>query len=339
MSELPTQEQKFAGCSACHQVWPEAMMIRIDNRMLCQLCKERALDSKKRYVGTSAFDIERLRNWGIVVTILAVVGTVAFRLWLRSSAQGGNDYVANEEEWHREAPAQWPVIVGANDIQLDAPEWRAAPNAFLIERPDQSLVGATVLLGKTERSEPSMKPEVNFTHWKLNYGQHPPAVMGGLVPLGMSALDRGVLLADATVPANAPITSLKLRAFPYAKNVQMTIIVAGSAGSPAKTYPVTVNSNESSDDTHLVRMERNLMSGRERVISVSGDGSNSLFELSELVQVETLHGAPIVDAFGHVAAIVTGPTRAETGDGMVRRVRAFGVPALKDALGSPAAKK
>ena len=55
----------------------------------------------------------------------------------------------------------------------------------------------------------------------------------------------------------------------------------------------------------------------------------------EKVRVEDLIGAPVIDAFGHVAAIVTGPDAGGAREGMARRVRAFGMDALQTAAGLP----
>src|SRR5687768_18545494 len=105
----PTGHPKMAACAACHQVWSESMMVRVDNHLVCQLCKERALESKERFQMNSSLDLERLRNWGIVLTIVAVLGFLGFRMFIRSGGKAGitsSSGIEEAEPWARQDPAQ-----------------------------------------------------------------------------------------------------------------------------------------------------------------------------------------------------------------------------------------
>ena len=314
------------------------MMVRVDNRFLCHLCKERALDSTERYQMRSGVDVERLRFWGMVLTVVAVVGVVGFRMFTRSavrSALGPTPAVAvvAKEDWAEKDPASWPAFLLSNQVESTAKDWRVAPNAFLIQRPDGVTLGATVMIG--DRSPEGKLPEepFAFTSWRLE-GPHGFLIATGKVEAKAEpVLKRGIMLAPIEKPKDLPVTPLKLRISGYSANVRMKIVVANPAGEPAKVYPVSVRNNESSDDTEIYTVQTNLLSGRGRVSGVSGDGSDSLFELDEKVRVEDLVGAPVIDAFGHVAAIVTGPDRGGAREGVARRVRGFGMDAFRDAVG------
>ena len=127
---------------------------------------------------------------------------------------------------------------------------------------------------------------------------------------------------------------MKLRTSGYSANMRMKIVAASRDGGVPKVFRVSVRNNDSSDETRILTVEKNLISGRQRVVGVSGDGSDTLFELEEKVRVEDLVGAPVIDAFGHVAAIVTGPDHGGAREGMARRVRGFGMDAFRAAIGS-----
>jgi hypothetical protein len=330
----PTTQPKMAACAACHQVWSESMMIRVDNHLVCQLCKERALESKERYQMHSSFDLERLRNWGIVLTIVVVVGLLGFRMFIRSGgrmAVAGGSASSEAEPWAEKEPAQWPAMLLSNDLKVDAPQWTAARQAFLLQRKDLSVVGATVVTRAP--SESTDAQPFSFSQWKLTHGNLPLLAMNKILPSAQPAMERGVLLAPVTVPAEFPVTALKLRPIGYGENMRMKILAAASPGGPVRVHSVSVRGNASSDETRIVTLEKNLLSGHERVVGITGDGSGTLLELDAPAPIEELVGAPVIDAFGHVAAIVTGPEHGVARNGVARRVKAFGMDALIQAVG------
>lgn len=318
------------------------MMVRVDNRFLCQLCKERALDSTERYQMRSGMDLERLRFWGIVLSVVAVTGLVGFRMFVRtavkSPASGLTSELPEKEAWVEKDPADWPKFLLSNQVETGAQQWRVGPNAFLIQRPDGVTLGATAMIGGQPSEGEQPAQPFSFRSWKLTGAGALPIATGGIVPSAEPLLERGILLAPIEGSRDLPVTPLKLRKSGYGANMRMKIVVANSGGGVPKVYPVSVRNNESHDDTRVLTVERNLISGRERVISVSGDGSDSLFELEEKVRVDDLIGAPVIDAFGHVAAIVTGPDHGGAREGMARRVRAFGMDALNKAAGGDLSK-
>ena len=313
-------------------------MLRIDNRFVCHLCKERALGSTERYQLRQGPDLDRLRFWGTVLTVVAVLGFLGLRMFMRSAAKtpiagSASSELEGQETWVDKNPASWPAFLLSNQIETSAPQWRVAPNAFLIQRPDGVILGATAMIG--ERSAEGALPDkpVAITNWKLTGAATQSIAAGKIVPSAEPLLERGILLANIEQSGDLPVTPLKLRMSGYSANMRMKIVVANSAGGPPKVYPVSVRNNDSSDDSRVLTVERNLLSGRERVVSMSGDGSGSLFELDEKVRVEDLIGAPVIDAFGHVAAIVTGSENGVAREGMARRVRGFGMDSLRKAAG------
>src|SRR5688572_16187000 len=153
MSAVPPVEDKRSACVACHQVWAESMMVRIDNRFVCHLCKERALDSTERYQLQQGPDLDRLRFWGIVLTVVAVLGFLGLRMFTRSAAKvnltpAAATEQAEQEAWVDQDPASWPAMLLSNQIETSTPQWRVAPNAFLIQRPDGVILGATAMIGE-----------------------------------------------------------------------------------------------------------------------------------------------------------------------------------------------
>ena len=286
----------------------------------------------------SGVDVERLRFWGIVLTVVALVGVVGVRMFTRSAVRSAlapttAAALLAKEDWAEKDPANWPAFLLSNQVDTTAKGWRVSPNAFLIQRQDGVTLGATVMIG--DRSPEGKLPEepFAFTNWKLAGAGGLLIATGKVEAKAEPVSKRGILLAPIEKPKALPVTPLKLRTSGYSANVRMKVVVANPGGGPAKVYPVSVRNNESSDDSEIYTVQTNLLSGRGRVIGVSGDGSDSLFELDEKVRVEDLVGAPVIDAFGHVAAIVTGPDRGGARDGVARRVRGFGMDALQDAAG------
>jgi hypothetical protein len=182
-------------------------------------------------------------------------------------------------------------------------------------------------------SESTVATPFAFSEWKLTHGHLPPLTLGKILPSAQPALERGVLLAPLAAPGELPVTPLKLRPGGYAQNMRMKIVAATGGAGPIRVYPVSVRNNASSDETRIVTLEKNLVSGRERVVGITGDGSGTLLELDAPASIEELVGAPVIDAFGHVAAIVTGPEHGVARNGVSRRVKAFGMDALTRAVG------
>src|ERR671912_506042 len=87
MSVIPPVENQMSACASCHQVWAQSMMVRVDDRFVCQLCKERALGTTERYQFKPGMDLEKLRVWGIVLTVLAVVVVVGMRMFIRTAGR------------------------------------------------------------------------------------------------------------------------------------------------------------------------------------------------------------------------------------------------------------
>jgi hypothetical protein len=329
MSTTPATEPKRCACAACHQVWPETMMVRVDDHLLCHLCKERALGSTTRYRMQSSFDIERLRFWGIVMTVVAVLGFTSFRIWIRSAGRDLAGGLPTAEAWVEKEP--WPAFHLASAIKFGPARPSCATHAFLIDTPKHGIVAATVAI-----PEPGAKGQMLAApaEWQLTAPNGSAIPVGAILPAATDAPVHGVFLASSRMPANLPITPLKLRGEGYIANHRMKLVTPPRNGQPARVYPVIVRSTASSGDSQFLLREKNHVNGRARVLLMTGDGSASIFELLETTApMDELLGAPIIDAFGHLAAIVTGPDRDDTAPpAKIRRVTAFGMAALEDAL-------
>jgi hypothetical protein len=189
------------------------------------------------------------------------------------------------------------------------------------------------MIGERVADGSAPRQPFTFTDWNLVGKDGAVFKMGEIGPSALPALEQGILLATVDRSKELPVTPLNLRTDGFSAGMRMKIVVSNSSGGTPKVYPVSVRNNDSGDDSRIVTVEKNLISGRKRVVSVSGDGSSSLFELEEKVRVDDLVGAPVIDAFGHVAAIVTGPDHGGAREGMARRVRGFGMDALRMAVG------
>jgi len=72
-------------CAACHQDWPENVMVAVTGRWMCPLCKERALDDqipadKKRFRMTSY--VPNYRKWIVALVILGIALRIGVSVWL-----------------------------------------------------------------------------------------------------------------------------------------------------------------------------------------------------------------------------------------------------------------
>jgi hypothetical protein len=305
------------------------MMVRVDNHLLCHLCKERALGSTTRFRMQSSFDVERIRFWSIVLTVVAVVGATAFRMWIRSAGRDTTAGLPAAEAWVAKEP--WPAFHLASAIKFGPAHPRAASHSFLIDTAKHGIVAATVALPE-EGSKGQMLGAP--TEWQLTAPNGSAIAVGEVLPAATDAAMQGVFLAPSRMPANLPITPLKLRGEGYTANHRMKIVTPGRNGQPARVYPVVVRSTASSGDSQVMLLEKNLVNGRARVLRMTGDGSASIFELLDgTAPMEELLGAPVVDAFGHLAAIVTGPDRDDNAPAtQTRRITAFGMAALDAAV-------
>src|SRR5688572_21531674 len=196
MSATPTIEPKRCACAACHQVWPETMMVRIDENLLCHLCKERALGSTTRFQMQSSFDIERLRFWGIVVTVVALLGVTAFRAWIRTAGRDPVAALPTAEAWVEKET--WPAFHLASAIKFDQARTRSATHAFLIETPKHGIVAATVAI--PEEVAEDQTPAAP-TDWQLAHPNGSAIPVETLLPAAAAAAVRGVMLAPSRMPA------------------------------------------------------------------------------------------------------------------------------------------
>ena len=314
-------------------------MIQIEEQKLCQLCKERALGSKERFTD-GVFEFERIRRWAFTVAVIGIACAVAFRIYLRYSiTKGLRDDVpvaemAAAEPWAAKEPSDWPTILLEPTVESESAEWRASGNAFLIQKPDGAVIAATALI-HVPTTEPNPSPQrAGFKKWHLTGADKSPIELTETLPTADAACEMGVLLAHSKLTeSTAPANPLRLRSIGYGKNMKMKVLVRASSGNAPTALSVSVRDTESAGGDRIYTIEKNLISGRERVVSVSGDGGASLFEFDHPVKVDDVVGAPVIDAFGHLAAIVTGPEHGKTRDGTARRVRGFGMTALDEALG------
>jgi hypothetical protein len=277
----------------------------------------------------TSFDLERIRFWGIVLTVLAVVGLGAFRMWIRSGGRDFTDGLPTAEAWVEKEP--WPAFQLASAIKFGPARTRSATHAFLIDTPKHGMVAATVAIPEEGAANQMLAAP---SEWQLTHPNGAPIAVGALLPAATDAAMHRVFLAPSRMPANLAITPLKLRGDGYGANNRMKIVTPARNGQPARVYPVIVRSTASSGDSQMLLLEKTLADGRARVLRMTGDGSASIFELLDATApMEELLGAPVIDAFGHLAAIVTGPDRDDTAPpAQTRRITAFGMAALNEAL-------
>jgi hypothetical protein len=84
--QIPGGKSAVHCCAVCHQQWAETMMVRVDSRWICSLCKERAL------ADTTPREQRRVQMrmgvpglfWLKVFAFTALAAAIGFRFWVGS---------------------------------------------------------------------------------------------------------------------------------------------------------------------------------------------------------------------------------------------------------------
>lgn len=334
-------------CPACHDVWPAHMMEQFEERLLCKPCLHNAqteakAKAKKRPSYGGHLSAESIRNWGIVVTLLAVAAYLGLRMtaWNMVNKATG-DVVEQTQSWAKKPAAQWPPLVTSVSPGNGAKtpdNWQLGPNACLIKRKDGSIVCASSVAERASLSFYSAqagskqfpKPPTfqQFSaivqNCEVSVGKE-HAAFGALLPDARGAFEKGlVFFSQPGVKVPKGWEPFHVRESIYAPGMKMTVLARNSkSGAQVPLEAVVVSNNISSDLSALVTDQLYKIGGE------IGDGSDSLITLKDPYNAEALIGAPVVDVRGNLAAIITMAYSSTNTDGLTTDFVVFGMHALK----------
>lgn len=200
------------------------------------------------------------------------------------------------ETWAGQPAAEWPQLVLTHDSEFRGHSGLKGASAFLIELPDQRIIAATAkhLLGEDGGVSPKLRVnEIDgaIVAWKLHPRSKPDgtvAVTGLFGPTGAyGALDDWLLLDINQKESELPASPLKLRHAPLQKGE--TVYIVG----------VRYDNDENTQEVF------------------PGKVTNPEYgivecKLDKPANLEGFSGAPVLDADGHVVALLTGtPGKAD----------------------------
>lgn len=329
-------------CHACHQVWPETMMSKTNDRWLCKLCEgnqSSGNENVERY--RMGMGIPDYTKWGAILTVVGVAFYVGFRMWMSNELSKGDgnpdvtqpysDKEIVAEAWATEAPEKWPVLVAKSETVFDNPYLLAGKNLFVMED-SAGFPMAVSVCRDTRKDVAEFIPQENavnevaagFKEWKALSGET-PAVFTRMYRMTPKAMHAGVTFLVMEKSMKLPNQILKRRVKIYDPQMKFTAVAFDPESGQQKTHPLHVSHTESSDDYEVVENAGGIK-------LYSGDGSASVMMFNAPADIDTLIGAPVIDPKGHVAAVITSPVPEFIDGKTCKAFYAFGMRALEDAI-------
>jgi hypothetical protein len=347
-------------CPSCHEVFPEHMMDRHGELLLCKPCRHQAeVDAAKpkRPSYIAHLSSESIVNWGIGIAIVTAILFVGVRIvpsMMLQKATG--DKIEAARKWAREAASKWPTLsmqIAPSEGNAMPSGWQLGPNACLVERDDGTVLCVT---GVIERSTPEdalrraagdrqvtpPTPIASFDEFSRGLSAAALTAANGratftkLLPDNRGAFERGVLFfgqPSGLLPKGW--NTLRMRETEYFPGMKMTVLARDPKSGAQVPLEAMVASSNLSQDLAALSADQIHKIGRK-----PGDGSESLFTLTHPYPADQLIGAPVVDVRGNLAAVITlafAPTDLE---GRTTDFIAYGMHALKShAAKAPDKKK
>lgn len=328
------------------------MMEQFGERLLCKPCHHNAqMEAKapKRPSYVAHISSETIRNWGIALAVIAILGYLGVRMTVWTMVRKATrdvDVVEETQSWAKKPPGQWPPLVTSvvpGNGAKTPDNWQLGPNACLIKRKDGSIVCASAVAERATLSfysAPAGSQQVpkppTFQQFsaivqncEVTVGKERVA-FGSLLPDARGAFDKGLVFFSqpaGNVPKGWEL--FHVRENIYAAGMKMTVLARDPKTGAQVPLEAEVVSNNISNDLSALVTDQLHDIGRK-----VGDGSDSLISLKNPYNAEALMGAPVVDVRGNLAAIITmaySPTNAE---GVTTDFVAFGMHALK-AMAAP----
>ena len=326
-------------CAACHQVFPETMAVRVGQRWLCMLCKERALEDEKNprreySMRTWAPDVEK---WHIVLAVIAVLGFI-LRLYLVGRMDGTLSDEDKPEPWVTKASEDWPQLVAGASADFRDNEDKAlvaGGNVFFVQKSDAEIVSVTVAANAqsdgddaSARDAGASKFASRVSQWTALGAKGAAFPLGKILPTTNKAFLQGVVIAGVSNGGQAPSRPLHLRSAPYASGMKLYVVTVRKGGGQS-VHRGTVMSAASSDGLEIVTTYRSRYSQRE---FSRGDGSATILKMEAPVPATDLAGALVMDMRGYAAGVVTAAEPATEKGDTITEVEIFGGDAFRDAL-------
>jgi hypothetical protein len=223
---------------------------------------------------------------------------------------------SSPESWAGKPVAEWPQLVLTHDSEFRGHSGLKGASAFLIELPDERIIAATAkhLLGADGGVSPKLHVnEIDgaIVTWNLHPRSKPDgtvAVKGLFGPTGAhGALDDWLLLQIDPAESNLPASPLKLRHAPLQK------------GEPVYIVGVRYDNGENTQEVFpgkVTNPDYGIIEGT----------------LDKPVNLEGFSGAPVLDANGHVVAVLTGSHSNADKSGRYKTFAGHGVGEIKRLL-------
>jgi hypothetical protein len=327
------------------------MMSSFGERLLCKPCCHQAEVDAAKPKRPSYLSAKTIRNWGIFFTIIAVafyLGVRCVPLMMRMTKREKPRGVEGSQKWAKEPAEKWPILsmaIAPSEGSAVPEGWRLGPNACLVERNDGSIICVTGVaerpswenaLASTDKknAKPHVQPEApSFDQLsRMLTACHLTSSDGGatftkLLPGARGAFERGVVVfgePSGVVPKSW--YSFRMSDSAYAPGMKMIVLARDpKTGAQVPLEAVVASIALTADQIHRI--------GRR-----SDDGSENLFTLSQPYSVDALIGAPVVDARGHLAAVITLAFAPTDVGGRTTDFIAFGMHALKPVAGTALTK-
>jgi hypothetical protein len=217
------------------------------------------------------------------------------------------------ESWAGKPAKEWPQLVLTHDSEFRGRTGLKGASAFLIELPDQRVIAATAkhLLGEDGGVSPKLRmAEIDdaIVAWKLHPRSKPEGAVAVTGLFGQTGaygtLDDWLLLDIDQKGSTLPVSPLKLRHTPLQR------------GEPVYIVGVRYDNDENAQE---------VFSGKV----TNPDYGIIEGTLDKPVNLDGFSGAPVLDANGHVVAVLTGTRSNADKAGRYKTFSGHGVVEIK----------
>jgi hypothetical protein len=300
------------------------MMAYFGERLMCKPCCHQAEVDAAKPKRPSPL-LAMIRTWGILLIVVAAViylGVQALPFLMRFTSQTKKRVAESPPEPAKAQAAKGPIfsMAAAPSEGSAVPEgWQLGPNACLVERNDSSIVCITGVakpssLGAASPSSASKNPTLPRQPEKWSFydisriltachltDSDGNATFTKLLPESRSTFERGIVIfgePSGVVPKYWH--RFRMRDSPYASGITMTVLARDPKTGARVPLEAMVASNNLSQNVATLTADQILRIGHR-----SGEADESLLTLSQPYSAAELIGAPVVDASGHLAAVIT----------------------------------
>jgi hypothetical protein len=298
-----------------------------------------------------------IRNWGIVLAVIAGFTYGGFRIVpMMMMRKASGTTIESSRTWAKDPTDSWPILsmqISPSQGNSVPAGWQLGPHASLVERSDGSIICvtgvverpvvlealATSVANTVKQVAPPTKPPFDEFSRKLSACHLAVANDGAtftkLIPDARGAFEQGVVIfgqPSGILPKDW--YTFRMRETAYVSGMKMTILARDSKTGAQVPLEATVVSNNLRHDIAALSADQ-----IHRIGMRNGDGSESLFRLKYPYSSEELIGAPVVDARGNLAAVITLSFAITDLEGRTTDFVGYGMHALKSLVDSAPGKK